>query len=167
MHFLLGILVFSVFCWLMIVSPGFRYAAIGLVVLSVLFVWGVIEKTNRDAEVRNQQLAAQDYAARTSIKKEDLELANVKLTKDFHWILSGTVTNKSAFALGSMTFNVQMQDCPTENTCVVIGESRGTAYSLNVPTKQMRTFSASFEFPNLPKAMKPIWSYSIMETRAQ
>jgi len=167
MHFLVGILVFLVFCWLMIVSPGFRYTAIGLVVVGGLFIWGTIEKSNKDAEARNQQLAAQDYVARTSIKKDDLDVANVKLAKDGYWSLSGTVTNRSSFTLGSMSFNVQMQDCPTETTCVVIGESRATAYSVNVPPKQMRTFSASAEFPNLPKATKPVWSYSLVETRTR
>jgi hypothetical protein len=167
MHFLVGILVFLVFCWLMIVSPGFRYIAIGLVVLGGLFIWGAIEKGNKDAEARNQQLAAQDYVARTSIKKDDLDVANVKLAKDVYWSLSGTVTNRSTFTLGSMTFNVQMQDCPTETTCVVIGESRATAYSLKVPSKQMRTFSASADFPNLPKATKPVRSYSLVETRTE
>jgi hypothetical protein len=160
MHFIIGVLFFLVFCSLMIVSPGFRYIVIGLVVLGGLFIWGAIEKNNKEA-------AARDYVERTSIKKEDLDLANVKLAKDVYWSLSGTVTNRSAFALGSMTFSVQMQDCPTENTCIVIGESRATAYSLNVPPKQMRTFSASAEFSNMPQAAKPVWRYSLVETRAQ
>ena len=151
----------------MIVSPGFRYIAIGLVVLGGLFIWGTIERGNKDAEARKQQEQAQDYAARTSIKKDDLDVANVKLAKDVYWGLSGTVTNRSAFTLASMTFNVQMQDCPTDITCVVIGESRATAYLLNVPPKQMRTFSASADFPNLPKATKPVWSYSLVETRTK
>lgn len=60
MHFLIGVLVFLVFCWLMIVSPGFRYIAIGLVVLGGLFIWGAIEKSNKEAEERNRQLAAQN-----------------------------------------------------------------------------------------------------------
>jgi hypothetical protein len=167
MHFILGILVFLIFCWLMVVSPGFRYVAIGLAVLGGLFIWGAIEKGSKDTEARNQQLVAQDYVARTSIKKDDLDVANVKLVKDTYWSLSGTVTNGSTFTLGSMTFNIQMKDCPTEATCVVIGESRATAYSLNVPPKQMRTFSASSDFPNLPKAAKPVWSYSLVETRTK
>jgi hypothetical protein len=167
MHFLVGILVFLVFCSLMIVSPSFRYIAIGLLVLGGLFIWGAIEKGNKETEARNQLLAAQDYVARTSINKDDLDVANVKLAKEFYWSLSGTVTNRSTFTLGSMTFNVQMQDCPTETTCIVIGESRATAYSVNVPPKQMRTFSASAEFPNLPKAEKSVWSYSLVETRTQ
>jgi hypothetical protein len=149
----------------MIVSPTFRYLAIGLVVLGGLFIWGTIEKSNKDAEARNRELAAQDYVARTSIKKDDIDLANVKLVKDVYWSLSGTVLNRSTFTLGSVTFNVQMQDCPTETTCVVIGENRATAYSLNVPPKQMRTFSAAVEFPNMPKATKPVWSYSLVDTR--
>jgi hypothetical protein len=66
-----------------------------------------------------------------------------------------------------MIFNVQMQDSPTETTCIVIGESSATAYSLSVPPKQMRAFSASAEFHNLPKATKPVWSYSLVETRTQ
>ena len=45
----------------MVVSPGFRYVAIGLAVLGGLFIWGAIEKGNKDTEARNQQLAAQDY----------------------------------------------------------------------------------------------------------
>ncbi len=56
MHFIFGILVFLVFCWLMVVSPGFRYVAIGLAVLGGLFIWGAIEKDNKDTEARNQQL---------------------------------------------------------------------------------------------------------------
>jgi hypothetical protein len=167
MHFLLGGLVFLVFCWLMIVSPGFRYIAIGLVVLGGLLIWGAIEKGNKETQARNQELATQNYVARTSIKKEDLDIANVKLAKDLYWSLTGTVTNRSTFTLGSMTFNVQMLDCPTDTACVVIGESRATAYSLNVPPKQMRTFSASAEFPSLPKATKPVWSYSVVETGTQ
>ncbi len=77
------------------------------------------------------------------------------------------MTNRSTFTLGSMTFNIEMKDCPTDATCVVIGESRATAYSLNVPPKQMRTFSASGDFPNLPKAAKPVWTYSLVETRTK
>jgi hypothetical protein len=82
MHFLVGVLVFLFFCWLMIVSPGFRYVVIVLVVLGGLFIWGAIEKESQETEARNRLLAAQDYAARTSIKKDDLDLTNVKLSKD-------------------------------------------------------------------------------------
>ena len=99
MHFLLGGLVFLVFCWLIIVSPGFRYIAIGLVVLGGLLIWGAIEKGNKETQARNQELATQNYVARTSIKKEDLDIANVKLAKDLYWSLTGTVTNRSTFTL--------------------------------------------------------------------
>jgi hypothetical protein len=51
----------------MIVSPGFRVGAIGVVALAALAIFAIIQNSNRESEIRQQQQARQEFWATTAI----------------------------------------------------------------------------------------------------
>src|ERR1700740_2152416 len=108
----------------MIVSPGFRVGAIGVVALAALAIFAIIQNSNRESEIRQQQQARQELWATTAISAQELALTDVSSTKDgFNgWQLKGTITNNSKIALRSISFLITIKDCPRTDDCKIIGQ---------------------------------------------
>jgi hypothetical protein len=153
---LIAIIVLIALIYFMIVSSGFRYFIIGIVVLGgiAIYVWNENEKKKSEREER---------AALSAIGTTDIALDNVQLKKEFSsWVLTGNVTNNSKYGLRSL----RIEDCPPQKGCITIGQESVRAI-VSVPPGQMRTFSSySITFPGMPAASSPRWRYEITEIRA-
>jgi hypothetical protein len=160
---LIAIIVLIVLIWFMIVSPGFRYFIVAIVVLGGLAIYGWIEKENKDDERRQKERAAQERAALSAIPRSDIALDKVQLKKESSsWTLTGNVTNNSKHHLNSIGFIVRFEDCPLpmsdtdwavddKKECITVGEETARAY-VSVPPAQMRAFSSpAIYFKGVPK----------------
>ena len=130
MGWLIAIILSIALIFFMIVSPGFRYIIIGIVVLSGIAIYVLIEKDKNESERRRQSDAAQERAALSAISATDIALDNVQLKKESSWwVLKGNVTNNSKYRLGSLGFIVRIEDCPNTRTCheTVSQETRSLA----------------------------------------
>lgn len=81
--------------------------------------------------------------------------------------VQGRVANTSDTAiLAKFTLQTQLHDCPTatlSDTCIVIGENRTTIYP-DVPAGQVRAFTATLRFMNLPPLVGvPVWDTQLVE----
>jgi hypothetical protein len=176
---LIAIIVLIALIWFMIVSPGFRYFIIGIVVLGVIAIYGWFEHEKKESERQQQIGAAQERAALSAITPSDIALDKVQLKKEHgsSWTLTGNVTNNSKYHLGSLGFMVRVEDCPEwavdhnqkdhiQKECITIGQETARAY-VSVPPGQMRVFSsASIYFKGMPATDNPRWRYEITEIRA-
>jgi hypothetical protein len=167
MGWLIAILVVIALIFFMIVSPGFRYVIIGIVVLGGIVIYGWIEKEKKETERRQEIAAAQERAALSAISTTDIALDAVQLKKEVSWwVLTGNVTNNSKYRVGSLGFLVRIEDCPPQKGCITIGQESVRA-NVSVPSGQMRAFSShSIEFKGMPAAISPRWRYEITEIRA-
>jgi hypothetical protein len=176
---LIATIVLIALIWFMIVSPGFRYFIVAIVVLGGLAIYGWNESEQKDYE-RRQQEAAQDRAAHeraalSAISRSDLALEKVQLKKgSSSWTLTGNVTNNSKHHLGSLEFKVLIEDnCPLPETnkdwavdlvpkkCITIGQDIARA-RVSVPPGQMRAFSSGpISFEGMPETNSPRWRYKI------
>src|SRR5262245_12951363 len=128
MGWLIAIVVVVAIIWFMIVSPGFRYTAIGLVLFAgaAIFFW--IQKERNENEQRARERAASEAIAVILITKNDIALECFQLVKDYSWWgLKGNVINHSKYTLGSLQFLVRVRDCPETKPCIIVAEERATA----------------------------------------
>ena len=167
MGWLIAILVLIALIFFMIVSPGFRYLIIGIVVLGGIAIYGWIKYEEKESERRQRTAAAQERAALSAISRTDITLDDVQLKKESSWwVLKGNVTNNSKYRLGSLGFIVRIEDCPPQKGCITIGQESVRAI-VSVPPGQMRAFSSySIDFKGMPAASSPRWRYEITEIRA-
>jgi len=164
---LIAIIVSIALIYFMIVSPGFRYLAIGIVVLGGIAIYGWIENDKKESERRRQIDTAQERAALSAISATDIALDDVQLKKESSWwVLKGNVTNNSKYRLGSLGFIVRIEDCPPQKECITIGQESVRAI-VSVPPGQMRAFSSyAIDFKGMPASKTPRWRYEITEIRA-
>ena len=174
LSFLIGTAIVLAIIYFMIVSPGFRSVVIVIVIALGIGIYLLIQNSNKEAEQRRQQEAANERLALTSITSADISLSGVSLSKNgSYWQLKGTITNNSKFNLGNVAFLVTIQDC-ADQVCKTIGQENTTTsdplrtYPLTlVPAGQVRLFTTrSMEFKNMPPATKPSWDYKITQIRA-
>jgi hypothetical protein len=182
MGWLAAILGLIALVFFMIISPGFRYFIIALVVLGGLGIYGWIEMEKKDDERRRQTDAetdaAEKRAARSAIALRDLALDEVRLKKGSPLTLTGNVTNNSKYHLGSLRFRVWIEDCPEWavapgptvapglKKCLTVGEVTVRA-NVPVPPGQMRAFSSSaVYFEGMPTTGYNRWGYEITEIQA-
>jgi hypothetical protein len=106
-----------------IVSPGFRYLIIGIVVLGGIAIYGWIKYEEKESERRQRTAAAQERAAQSALSRTDITLDDVQLKKESSWwVLKGSVTNNSKYRLGSLGFIVRIEDCPPQKGYITIGQ---------------------------------------------
>jgi hypothetical protein len=168
-HFIIGLFLVGLVIMWMVASPAFRNFVFVLLAVVGGGLWWLIESSNRNAEKARVERASQEYAAATAIKLADLSLENVNLKKASYgladFILDGTVTNSSAFPLGTIYFEVTMTDCQNGN-CRIVGQAT-TSASVTVPAGQLRAFSSyALRFSNLPPVNGTrSWTYKITSLR--
>jgi hypothetical protein len=162
MAWLIGTIIVIAIIWFMIVSPGFRFFAIGLVVLGAFGIYALIQNSEKQTAERQQQRAQQERWTTSAIKTDEISLKDVSLKKgSLYWTLKGVVSNNSQFDLGSIMFLVTIQDCSNAKTSV------GFSDKPLVPAGQLRSFETySMEFKNMPPAANPTWEYKVTEIRA-
>ena len=167
MGWLIAIIVSIALIYFMIVSPGFRYIIIGIVVLGGIAIFAWVKNEDKERERQRQIAAAQERAALSAISATDIALADVQLKKESSWwVLKGNVTNNSKYTLGSLGFIVRIEDCPPQKGCITIGQESVLA-TVSVPPGQMRAFSSrAMDFKGMPAASNPRWRYEITEIRA-
>jgi hypothetical protein len=180
MGWLIAAIVLIALVFFMIISPGFRYFSIALVVLGGLGIYGWIEKEKHDDERRRKDDERRQQAALSAIAPSDIALDQVQLKKEAgSWTLTGNVTNNSKYSLSSLGFMVWVEDCPewavvdhVRKECITVGQEIARAY-VSVPPGQMRAFSSSaISFKGMPRYIVPTttnprWRYEITEIRAQ
>jgi membrane protein implicated in regulation of membrane protease activity len=173
MAWLIGTIIVIAIIWFMIVSPGFRFFAIGLVVLGAFGIYALIQNSEKQTAERQQQRAQQERWTTSAIKTDEISLKDVSLKKgSLYWTLKGVVSNNSQFDLGSIMFLVTIQDCSNGGNCRIIGQetaktSVGFSDKPLVPAGQLRSFETySMEFKNMPPAANPTWEYKVTEIRA-
>ena len=174
--FLIGTVIVLLVIGFMIVSPGFRSLVILILIAVGIGIFWLIQSNKKESEQRQQQAAANEQWALTSIKPSDISLTGVSLAQNgSYWQLKGTITNNSKFNLGFIRFLVTMQDCP-DQSCKIIGQEdtrtadsrySSTVQTTLVPAGQVRLFGTdSMDFKNLPPATKLRWDYKITQIRA-
>jgi len=174
MHFLIGTLIVLAIIYFMIVSPGFRAAALILLAICGVGIFLIIENSEKQTKQRQQQQAEEERRATNSIRSDDLLLSGISLVKDQYgggWTLQGTITNNSKFDLGRISFRVTIQDCPNQ-VCKIIGQETTSTISAFdqkslVPAGQVRLFKTyRMKFENMPPATASRWDYTISTIRA-
>jgi hypothetical protein len=158
MAWIVGIIVLI----LLVVSPGFRKFAGGLIALAAL-VGGFLYFKNEQEESRSL----------SRIKNSELVFENVTLKPDYsrYKILGRIKNNSPKYTLKQVTFTISMQDCSGDErspNCITIGESNETAY-LNIPPGQARDFEEFVYFSG--GGLKPKgrleWDYSVLKVKGE
>ena len=75
--------------------------------------------------------------------------------------IAGNIKNNATMPLGQFSIHATASDCPTSDTCVVIGDNTANCV-LSVPSQQMRAFDSTIEWVNLPTATHFQWNYEIV-----
>jgi hypothetical protein len=155
------IIALAAYAYALITEPGIRRwgliggAAVGLGL--AVYLWQTAPETTRAA---------------LRIDPEELVLDQLAIEPTPRGAtLAGRVHNTSArWRLRDMTLTLRLRDCPEAasppDTCPVIGEARAVARP-DAPPGQIRAFSASFIFANLPEPAGTLgWDWQITEVRA-
>jgi hypothetical protein len=156
MAWLIGIVVLV----LLVISPGFRRLAGGLIALA-LMIGGIFYLKNEQEE--RQSL--------TRIKVSELDFESVTLSPNYSsYKLAGRIKNNSPkHTLKQVTFVVTMQDCAAQSqNCVTIGENKETTF-LTIPPGQARDFQESVYFSGSrlnPKGHME-WQYTVSQIRGE
>lgn len=168
-HFIIGLFLVGLIIMWMIAYPAFRNFVFVVLLVIGGGLWWLIDSSSKSAEKARVEQASREYAATTAIKLADLKLENVNLKKASYglsdFVLDGTITNNSAFPLGTIYFEVIMTDCQNGN-CRVVGQTE-TSASIVVPAGQVRAFSSyALRFNNLPPVNGArTWTYKITSLR--
>ena len=167
MAWLVGILVTIAIIWLMVVSPGFRAAAILIVAVVGGGIAWWIHSESKEREKRQAEQAQAEILAASRVGDSDLDFDSVTLANEYStWYLRGNVKNRSKYTLRTIRLKVILEECAVRSTCVTVGDQEASAHFEGVPPGQMRNFSTSVPFKNLPSLKQPKWSYSLIGTRA-
>ena len=107
-HFIVGVFLVGLVIMWMVAYPAFRNFVFLVLLVIGGGLWWLIDSSNRSTEKARVERASQEYIAATAIKLTDLKLENVNLKKAIYglsdFVLDGTVTNNSAFPLGTIYF---------------------------------------------------------------
>jgi hypothetical protein len=164
---LIAILVLIALIFFMIVSPGFRYLIIGIVVLGGIAIYGWIKYEEKESERRQRTAAAQERAAQSALSRTDITLDDVQLKKESSWwVLKGE--RHQQFQIPPRLPWIHSSDRGLPATKRVhhhrSGERAGNRFRA---AGQMRAFSSySIDFKGMPAASSPRWRYEITEIRA-
>jgi hypothetical protein len=167
MAWLVGILVTVAIIWLMVVSPGFRSAVILIVVVvgGGIALW--VHSENKKWEKGQAEQAQAEILAASRVGESDLDFDSVTLTKEYStWYLRGNVKNRSKYTLRTIRLKIILEECAVRSACVTVGDQEASAHFEGIPPGQMRNFSTSVPFTNLPSLKQAKWSYSLIGTRA-
>jgi hypothetical protein len=168
-HFIVGLFLVGLVIMWMVASPAFRNFVFVVLLIIGGGIWWLINSSSKEAEKSRAERATQEYIATTAIKLADLKLESVTLKKASYglsdFVLEGTVTNNSGFALGTIYFEVMFTDCQNGN-CRVVGQTT-TSSNVTVPAGQVRAFSSyALQFKNLPPVNGArTWTYKITSLR--
>jgi hypothetical protein len=175
--------------YFMIVSPGFR-KTIGVIFLAAvgLLLWYLNHLDETSRQVYLQGAEAERFQT-TAIRLDDLSLTDVSIKRPSYanadggpldeWIIEGTVTNNSKFALGGLTFEIMVVDCQvlsntggkdaSRKNCRTVGQQTQSAEA-HVPPGQTRAFSSyALKFEGMPRVDQRFYrrfSWTIGEVRA-
>jgi hypothetical protein len=158
MGWIVGLAVGGFLVWLVIRSPGFRKAALGvLILLGVGIAYYVYLQSEKQ------------YDAITLIKPSEIALTDVTMDRDgVGSTLKATVRNTSMHALESLSLHIKAFDCPGQEVsaeCDTIGDQTVSAY-VPTPPGQVRSISEYVFFANMPKARNFKWTYAVTAVRA-
>jgi hypothetical protein len=167
MGWLAGAVVVLAIIYFMIVSLGFRYLVISMLILAAIGIYSIIVNANKESEAQHQQQAEArrvlvgqhaegERSATTAISADELSLSNVSVVRFlqaplkheawWRWRLKGIIANNSKMALGSISFVVTVKDCLSNQQCKIIGQkttaTRNDDYVL-VPPGQVRLFQTN------------------------
>ena len=117
--------------------------------------------------LERQQSAERQRQAFGRVTPADVEISQARLAREFgRWRVTGQLANRSDTGIRALTLQVRIKDCPTPESCEVVGETQATAYGLDVPPGASRPFDMQLYLPDLaqPKAMD--WAYDILAIEA-
>ena len=155
------VLALAAYAYALVTEPGFRRwgliggAAVGLGL--AVYLWRTSPET---------------ASAAMRIAPGEIVLDQLEMSRSPRGaILAGRVRNASPeWRLREMTVTLRLHDCPETaappSTCPVIGEASAIARP-DVPPGQIRAFSATFIFANLPEPAGTLgWDWEITGSRA-
>lgn len=152
---------FGLFCFaafvgaivLSVVSPAFRKFMAGLIIVVVLVVVGYF---------------LNEEGKKSRISANQLQFVNWGLSSSgTSYGLGGLIKNNSLYAVSSIKFKVEAEDCNDQGHCETVGEAEPTIYEA-IPAGQVRDVSTSVYFPDGMRIEgKFEWNYSITEIDAQ
>lgn len=154
--------VIGIFCGLLFLSILFRFPlqTIGFVALIVGGIWLLIDTNAKNNARKYEQ-------ARTLVHANQLSLSGFFLSKTYgSWKLTGNARNNSTHTVTQIELMITLQNCPTPNSCVTVGQNTATEY-VTIPPNQMRAIEAYVSFPNLPPLEQWTWNYHIQSIAAQ
>lgn len=135
---------------------------VALALLSAFLVW-LREGTSQDADNTPPPLSQ----TLPAIQPEEIGIEGLAFvrnrTTDMSYRLTGTVLNKSAYAVDYFRLSVVLEDCP-EGNCRQIGNDTALILARLLPG-QSQPFETFFTFPN-PYGVEPSapkWSHSVTE----
>jgi hypothetical protein len=191
MGWLAGAVVVLAIIYFMIVSLGFRYLVISMLILAAIGIYSIIVNANKESEAQHQQQAEArrvlvgqhaegERSATTAIRADELSLSNVSVVRFlqaplkheawWRWRLKGIIANNSKMALGSISFVVTVKDCPSNQQCKIIGQKTAATRNDNyvlVSPGQVRLFQTNeMQFKNMFPSGNSRWEYKITEIRA-
>ncbi len=152
-----------IFCiWLMVVSPAFRGVMFILIGLAAAGIYYLIHQS----QLENEQYRQREAASLNLIEPSQLVFNNLRLGQSTgNWQVAGTVQNNSQYPLDRFWLRVTVRDCPTEPSCVTIGENEVGVF-VKVPPSQLRAFNEYVDLANMPAAQHMEWSYQISSIKA-
>ncbi len=152
----------GVLCALVFLGLLFRFPVqtVGLVALAVGGVWYLIDSNARNTARRYQE-------ARSLVTPDQVVLTDLGLGESYGlWQMTGSATNRSSHTITQIEIQVRIQNCPTETTCVTVGQSTASDY-VTIPPSQMRAIDMLPSFPNLPALENWRWNYQVIAIAAR
>lgn len=122
--------------------------------------------------VYDARTKAEARAARTRIRADEVELADLRLglprAGDGIARLTGRVRNGSAqYSVTELTLMVTLRDCLEADSCEVVGESTESIY-LTIPPRQARDLDEYVFFSDIgePRGSR-VWNYFLVEVQGK
>jgi hypothetical protein len=158
MHIILGLVALSIFVAALVQWPRLRLP--GSIFLGVVAIAAVITFQ------LNPRYDLPDLSQEEVVLSDVLFVQDPRLTT-----VTGRVSNQSDEAiLSRFTLDTRLLDCPTQeltDTCVVIGENRTAVYP-DVPPGQVRSFTTTLRFVNMPPVEGVlVWDAQVVEVAAR
>lgn len=152
MAWIFAAVVFLTVVYLLVQFPAVRKATLWIVGALVVVGVGVYYKQQND-----------ERAAKAAINPTQLELADLTLSHEYSWKITGTIRNRSKYVLSSVTAGATLEECKAAK-CEVVDEADVTIYE-RVPPGQARHFENYLSFAASPPDDWR-WSFAIKEVQA-